>query len=166
MPKPGDFGLVAIAGPPGWLIQVGQALNGDGWGPFQHAVLMISDTELIEAEPGGARIRPVEAYDGTNITWSDWSLSNSDRGHIAIEGRAFEGVGYSALDYDALALHRLGIPAPGLRRYIASTGHVICSQLVDATLTNAGFNVFGDGRWPGYVTPMALRRVLHGPLLA
>lgn len=166
MPKPGDFGLVAISGEVGRLIRFGQWLNGDGFGDYQHAVLVLDNDELIEAEPGGARIRPVSEYDGTNVVWSDWPLTDDERAAIVAGGRSLEGVPYSFLDYFALAAHRLHIPVPGLRKYIASTRHEICSQLVDVGYQLGGQTMFADHRWPGYVTPMALLRALHGPVTA
>jgi hypothetical protein len=166
MPKPGDFGLVAINGNVGRLIRIGQWLNGNGWGDYQHAVLVLDNDELIEAEPGGARIRPVSEYDGTNVVWSDWPLTDTERAAIVAAGRSLEGVPYSFLDYVALAAHRLHIPIPGLRRYIASTGHEICSALADLGYQLGGKTMFADHRWLGYVTPMALLRALHGPVTA
>jgi hypothetical protein len=65
------------------------------------------------------------------------------------------GVGYSFLDYLALAAHRLRIPAPGLKRRIASSKHLICSQLCDAAYADEGCRLF-SGVWPGYVTPLGL----------
>lgn len=165
-PRPGDFGLVAINGEAGRLIRVGQWLNGDGWGRYQHAVLVLDNGELIEAEPGGARIRPVSEYDGTNVAWSDWPLTDAERARIVAAGRKLEGTPYSALDYFALVAHRLHIPMPSLRKYIDSTKHEICSQLVDLAYQLGGKMMFGDGRWPGYVTPMALVPALHGPVTA
>lgn len=166
MPKPGDFGLVAISGNVGKLIRFGQWLNGNGWGDYQHAVLVLDNDELIEAEPGGARIRPVSEYDGTNVVWSDWPLTDDERAAIVAAGRSLEGTPYSFLDYLALAAHRLHIPIPGLRRYIASTDDLICSELVDEAYRRAMLAMFADHRWPGYVTPMALVRALHGPVTA
>lgn len=166
MPQPGDFGLVAISGNVGRLIRFGQWLNGNGWGDYQHAVLVLDNNELIEAEPGGARIRPVSEYDGTNVIWSDWPLTDAERAAIVAAGRSLEGVPYSFLDYLALAAHRLHIWLPGLRKFIAAGGHDICSQLVALGYQLGGKAMFADGRWPGYVTPMALFPALHGPVTA
>jgi hypothetical protein len=165
-PRAGDFGLVRINGYAGRLIRLGQALNGDGFSEFEHAVLHVGSDELIEAEPGGARIRPVSEYDGTNIVWSDWSLTGAARMSITTHGRTLAGVPYSALDYFALAAHRLHIPAPGLRDRVANSHHLICSQLVDEAYFAAGLTIFDDGRWSGYVTPGSLVRALHGPVTA
>jgi hypothetical protein len=168
MPKPGDFGLVAIRGNVGKLIRFGQWLNGDGFGDYQHAVLALSNGELIEAEPGrgGARIRSQSEYADTNIVWSDWPLTDDERARLDVAGRKRERTPYSALDYFALVAHRLRIPIPGLRRYIDSSKHEICSQLVDLVYKDAGLVMFADGRWSGYVTPMSLVRALHGPVTA
>ena len=64
------------------------------------------------------------------------------------------------MDYFALALHRLGIPAPELKRYIGSSKHLICSQLVDLVYAEAGIHLFTDNRWPGYVTPADLANLI------
>jgi hypothetical protein len=166
MPQPGDFGLVAISGNVGRLIRFGQWLNGNGWGDYQHAVLVLDKGELIEAEPGGARIRPVSEYDGTNVIWSDWPLTDAERAAIVAAGRSLEGTPYSFLDYLALAAHRLHIPVPGLRKFIAAGGHKICSALADRGYQLGGQTMFDDLRWDGNVTPMALVRALHGPVAA
>jgi hypothetical protein len=173
-PQAADFGLVAIKGWPGRAIWLGEGLNGNGWRwNYQHAVLCVGDGELIQAEPGGATIVPVSSYDGTNIIWSTWPdeiLTPEVRDSVARHGRMLKGVGYSGLDYGAIALHRFGINAPGLREFIASTGHFMCSALVDWGITQGlkeksltVKNVFNDGRWEGYVTPLGLRPVLTGP---
>lgn len=160
----GNFFLVAVHGDVGKAIEFGEWVNGDGFGPYAHAGMALSNGELIEAEPGGARRRPQSEYDGTNIIWSSWDLPDATRNLLDVKSRARESVPYSALDYGALFAHRLHIPVPGLRRYIASTGHQICSQLVDQIYQDAGLQIFRDGRWPGYVTPMALFPALHGPV--
>lgn len=35
--------------------------------------------------------------------------------------------------------------------------------LVDQIYLDADLHMFNDGRWPGYVSPAALRQVLTGP---
>ncbi|MFJ9567446.1 hypothetical protein ACIRQQ_46390 [Streptomyces fuscichromogenes] len=70
---------------------------------------------------------------------------------------------YCFADNAALATHGLHIPAPGLRTFVASTGHMICSQLVDRAYLDAHVHLFGDGRWEGYVTSMALYGLLADP---
>jgi uncharacterized protein YycO len=162
-PEPGDFGLVKISGYPGFLARVGMLLNGDGWHRWQHAFLILEGDRVIEAMPHGARIRSLRAYDGSNAIYSDWDLSEEQRGAICAFGETLEGTPYSILDYVSLTLARLRIRPPGLPRYIASTKHLICSQLIDTAYTQAGVHMFHDGRWSGDVTPGDLVKVLHGP---
>lgn len=162
----GNFFLVEVKGVPGKLIRFFQWLNGNGFRRFEHAGMALGNGELIEAEPGrgGARIRSQSEYDGTNIVWSDWALTDQQRADADREGRALEGIRYSWLDYFALVLHRFHIPFPGLRRYIESTKHGICSQQVDLISQRAKIELFADNRWCGYVTPGSLYPALHGPV--
>lgn len=164
MPRPGDFALLAGYDPVGRLIRVGEWVNGDGFSLYSHAFVLLDDDTILEAEPGGARIRPVTEYPAEHVTWSSWDLTDPERAAIVAAARQRLGVPYSGLDYLALALHRLDIPAPGLRAFIASTGHEICSQLVDQIYLDAHLHMFDDGRWAGFVTPAALARALPGPV--
>lgn len=162
VPVPGDFGLTQISGGAGRLIRFGQWLNGDGFANFEHAFMYLGNGQIIEAEPGGARIRPVTEYAPQNVRWSTghFSLTEVQRTRIVARARAFEGVPYSFADYAALAAHRLRIPVPGLKKYIYNSGHEICSQIVDVCYQAAPFQLFTDDRWPGYVTPGALYELI------
>jgi hypothetical protein len=165
--------LTTISGPVGELIKVGQWLNGDGFGVYQHAGVVLDAVpaasggysgRVLQAEPGGARIRPLEGYDGRSTVYvSPVGLTEAQRWRICTEAYKYEDVPYAFADYAALAAHRLHLPAPGLRRYIESTGHMICSQLCDRVYLDAGIHLFRDGRWSGYVTPMDLWHALRMP---
>ncbi|RPE27228.1 hypothetical protein [Kitasatospora cineracea] len=160
-PLPGDIGLTSIRGPVGRLVRAGQWLNGDGFGAWEHAFLVLPGERLIEAMPGGARIVPLDTYDRRDVLFmAPNGLTRQQRLDICEAGAAYEGVPYSFLDYVALATHRLRLPAPGLHAYVASTRHMICSQLVDQAYRDAGVHLFDDDRWSGYVTPGALHRRL------
>jgi hypothetical protein len=50
----------------------------------------------------------------------------------------------------------LGIANGPVRRYVTSSKRMICSQLADQAMSDAGFHVFNDGRLPQDVTPSAL----------
>lgn len=163
MPQPGDFGLVSISGVTGLAVRIGQYLNGDGFSDFQHAFVVLDGERVLEAEPGGARIMPLTEYKGTNAVYSTWQLTDQQRAAIVDTALSLVGIPYSALDYLSLVLHRLHIRPPGLKRYIASTGHMICSQLVDHCYEQAGVHLFNDGRWSGDVTPGDMTVVLQGP---
>lgn len=160
-PRPGDIGLVSMPGPTGLLIRAAQWLNGDGFAHYEHVFLVLDNATLIEAMPGGARIAALSEYDPRDVLYvAPMGLTDAQRAAIVVAGRAYLGVPYSWLDYLALAAHRLHLPIPGLRRYVQATGHMICSQLVDQAYHDAGVHLFDDGRWPGYVTPGDLYRLL------
>lgn len=158
-PKPGDIGLVPIFGFVGWIIRILQWFNGDSFTKYTHAFIVLEDGMLIEGQPGGAVINPLSEYDDRDVVYvSPAGLTYADRKRICDEALAFKGVEYSFIDYAAIAAHRFRLPIPGLRTYIASTGHQICSQLCDAAYRRAGVRLFSDGRWSGYVTPGSLYR--------
>lgn len=159
-PQPGDIGLTSIVGPVGWGIRLGEFLLGDGVTPYEHAFIVLDDATLLEAEPGGARIAGLDEYAGRHVEYVSPDLSTEQRAAICAAARRYVGVGYSAADYFAIAAHRFRLPIPGLRAYVASSRHQICSQLADQIYLDAGVHLFQDGRWPGYVVPADLDRLL------
>ena len=176
VPQAGDFAVVSAGGIPGRLVRLAEQANGSGpYADYQHAFIYIGgDGQIIQAEPGGADYAQLTPHART--MWSAGKiaiglpgtigrleLSAEQRDKICDAARGYVGVPYSFLDYVALILHRLHIPAPWLKRYIASTRHMICSQLVDQCYLDAGIHLFDDGRWPGYVTPADLAKLLDTP---
>ncbi|MBY8883357.1 hypothetical protein K7472_00665 [Streptomyces sp. PTM05] len=160
-PLPGDIGLTRIPGAAGLFIKIGQWINGNGFADWEHAFLVLPEGRLLEAEPGGARVRALSEYDGARVLYvCPDDLTDQQRTAIVQDCGRYTGVPYSFLDYLAIAAHRFRLRLPGLRRYVASTRHMICSQLVDQCYQDAGVHLFDDNRWPGYVTPMALYDLL------
>lgn len=153
-PPAGLIGLTSIHGDVGKLIELGQFLDGSGFGQWEHAFISVGGGLIVEAEPGGARVGHVSEYSVIHWCHGLYSLGIAKQtANAALAAKTYVGVPYSAADYFALTAHRLHIPAPGLQGYIASSGHLICSQLVDLAYAEAGIHVFQDNRWPGYVTP-------------
>lgn len=159
VPRPGDIGLTSISGHVGRLIRLGQWLNGTGFSTYEHAFVVVSELGgypphvlgLIEAEPGGARCALLSEYDDRDVVY----LRCPDEHRNSVEDAAIGllGTPYSFADYASLALRRLHVPAPHLRAFIRSSGHMICSQLADRAASLGGWHLFDDGRWPGDVTP-------------
>jgi hypothetical protein len=150
----GSIGVTQIAGDVGRLIRIGQYLNGDGFADYEHAFVYLGNGQIAEAEPGGARIAELTEYSARNTAWLRCPPEYGEA--VAAAARAFtepRPVPYSAADYFALAAHRLHLPIPWLRDYVKSSGHMICSQLVDRAAAAGGWHLFADGRWDGYVTP-------------
>jgi hypothetical protein len=153
-PEPGDLAACSMAGTPGRIIRYLQKLNGDGFRDYEHALVYLGGGQVLQAMPGGAQIAPMPHPD--HIIWSTGCFPRLDYQHAQLIpgiAAALEHTPYSALDYEALVAHRLHLPAPGLRAYIESTGHMICSQLADHVATLLGREVFTDKRWHGDVTP-------------
>lgn len=172
--QPGSFFLTRIPGAAGFWIGVGQALCGDA-SRYSHAgIVLDADGAILEAEPGGARIAHISEYDGQPLLISDgpvrrWALDWADRYPgapsvpipekrvtIVDEAGQLRGVPYSALDYLALAALHLHLPSKWIRQRVESSGHLICSALVDRVYANAGIHLFDDGRLPGDVMPADL----------
>jgi len=166
IPLPGDFCCVSVRGETGRLIGAAEKLGG-GFSDYQHVFGYIGDMRVVEAAPGGARVREITTFQkpGQLTLWSTGAieLTGAERGLIVAAALKYAAAktGYSALDYVAIALHHLHVPAPGLRGYIAATGHMICSQLWDQAYLDAGVHLFTDGRWPGYVDPADLAGLIE-----
>lgn len=150
-PQPGDVLCTQIEGDVGRLIRLGQWLNGDGFADFEHCAVYIGNGQIVEAEPGGARIAELTEYNQRALVWL--RCPDQYRDAVAAAARTQVGVPYSFLDYLAIALHRFHIPAPGLRAFIASGRHAMCSALADRIAALGGWHWYDDGRWEGYVTP-------------
>lgn len=161
-PRPGDFGLSKIGGFVGWGIGLGQFLIDDA-SRYTHAFVVLDDETVIEAMPGGAIITPLSFYLG-NAVFSSFDLTDDQRASLVKEGRALEGTPYSFLDYLTIALAHFRICPDWIKKYVSSTKHMICSQLVDEVYNRAGIHLFDDNRLPQEVTPGDLANLLieHG----
>jgi hypothetical protein len=161
-PLPGDFAVIRIAGDVGRLIRVGQWLNGDGYANYEHAFIHVGGGQLVEAQPGGARLAELTEYASGRPLWSTGriALTGAQREALVAAAHRCIGVPYSFLDYGSLALARVRLRLPVVKRYVADTHHMICSQLVDQCYQDAGVHLFQDGRIPGDVTPGDLHRLI------
>jgi hypothetical protein len=161
--KPGSYFLTQVPGRAGFWIGVGQALAGDA-SRYGHAGIVVSEAgDVVEAEPGGARIGNLSRYAGQPLLISDAPvvLAGGDeaatRARVVAEARKLLGTPYSPLDYLALALLHLHLPlAAWVRKRVESSGHLICSALVDRAYRKAGLHLFTDGRLTGDVMPADL----------
>src|ERR1700756_2584594 len=158
-PLPGTIGLTPISGDVGKAIEVLQDLNGEGFERWEHAFTLLPGNLILEAEPGGARIVPLHY---TDVYWChnirNLMLTPANDRALLDTAEQFKGVGYSALDYGALVLHRFHMDLPGLRTFIADSKHEICSQMCDDFYQRLAVHIFTDDRWNGYVTPASLYR--------
>lgn len=130
--------------------------------------------KIVQAMPGGAVLSNMTPYYWTpdfiyvrpryTVTSADRLYGSDMSEDVASAAVRYVGVPYSFLDYAAITGRHVLIKKPTdrtwLDRYVTSTKHMICSQLADQALSDAGFHVFDDGRLPQDVTPAALFRQL------
>ena len=183
--RPGDVIFPTIDGYAGILVGAGQILLGDAtkeeW-KVRH-VAMVTQAQrvgslphIVQAMPHGAEevqlspesfasgfpiLRPHYYEQGGVFSDPPYPAQSYDAAESA---RRYIGVPYSFLDYAAIAGRHALAMQPTKRtpfdNYITTTGHMICSQLVDQALTDTDYHVFDDGRIPQDVTPAALYRKL------
>lgn len=159
-PSIGTIGLTQIAGNVGKGIKFGEWLNGEGFHEWEHAFVLLPGQQILEAEPGkqGALIRSYHYGDDVYWCTNIRKLLGPSLADPVVQATAdrLKGTPYSFVDYLALSMHRLRIPAPGLKHFIETSKHEICSQLADDFYYRLRTQIFDDGRWPGYVTPASL----------
>jgi hypothetical protein len=175
--RPGDIIFPSIHGYAGALVGAGQFILGDAtpreWKVRHVAMVTAAATAtltmpaIVQAMPGGAEQVPLtgESFvEGFPILRPDYVSATIRASRVAEAARRYIGVPYSFADYAAIAGRHLLALKPTQRTpfddYVASTKHMICSQLVDQALTDAGYHLFDDGRLPQDVTPAALYRKL------
>jgi hypothetical protein len=162
---PGDIGFTTIPGRVGAGVALGQAMIRDEcW--FTHAYLVYDvwpDQDaavLVEAMPRGARTVPMRSTTriGPGFGYVRLPLTLDQRASMRAYALDLVGTPYSFLDYLSIALLHLHLPRRLVAARVTSSRHLICSQLVDQALTDAGYHLFADGRLPRDVTPGALFR--------
>jgi len=160
-PQPGDIGLSRITGFTGLFISFGQWLIGDA-SRYTHAFIVVDDTTVVEAMPGGASYGSLQHYLDNGAVFSSGKIVPTDeqRAFIVTDARSLIGTPYSFLDYLAIGLHRLGMRPRFIEKYVSSNKHMICSQLVDYVYCRAGIHLFFDARLSQNVTPGDIANVL------
>jgi hypothetical protein len=166
---------VPIAGRAGILIETAQWLDGDRYQPYDHTEIYIGQADdagphgyTVSAYPSGHGRRPLPCPPAI-LPGALWStglipLTPAQRAGIVAWCAEHQDVGYSWVDYAALTLRRLGISDPALRRRIASSSRMICSQYTDRAYSVNDVRLYADGRWDGFVTPGDLADLLQGKM--
>ncbi len=183
--RAGDIMFSNISGAPGLLVKFGQwllakterdELNINHVGVVVQAAKGIHQWPLlVQAMPHGAEeielnpekhwtkgqvyLRP--RYGMVTRLEGLTRLSAVSQGiNVATSAKDYIGTPYSFADYAAILGLHLGVRNGLVRRYVTSSKHMICSQLADQALSDAGFHVFTDGRLPQDVMPIELFRAL------
>lgn len=152
-PQPGDIGFGVISGGVGAFVALGQLLLRDAC-RYTHAFVVTGEDEVIEAMPRGARFAPLA---GRNVPgqyrYARLPMTQQQREAFIVTSLSCYGVRYGFSTYAYLAGVQWGLPSKLMRKYVSSNRRMICSQLVDQALTDAGIHLFDDGRIPQDVTP-------------
>lgn len=128
----GNYGVIKTNGFFGKLIRLGTMSR------WNHAVIAISDTELVEATPRGVIISQISEY--PLIAWNQHE-DIKDRQLIADYAKSLVSEPYGFGDILNLALRILGlkiISNTRLIEYLAVKRGVICSELVALCYEHAG----------------------------
>lgn len=177
--RPGDIGFTNIGGAAGALIWAGQKIvdaTSREESRFKH-VFVVVEGGTVGVMPGGPAPRIVQAMpsgaEEIRIGVEHWRADtvyirpHYQVGHldyteisadVADAARTYVGTPYSFLDYVAIAGLHVGIKNGLIRRRVTGSKHMICSQLGDQSMSDAGWHIFDDGRLPQDVTPAALYR--------
>jgi hypothetical protein len=165
-----QIGLVHVTGFYGRAIQAFQHIedHGDPKNPswWNHAVIAVDETHLVEAAPGGARLRPISDY--TDIRWSQFLLTQAETNLVVkwmldrapAPGRKGAPYAYEDILFIAIAILSGEKTPAWIDREIASDGRWICSAMVDAAYHAAGWHLFQD-RQPAAVFPATIARLFE-----
>lgn len=135
------------------------------WFHLRHvAVVDVTRTRphLIQAMPRGAERVPLDPAKhltaGCVYVRPDYAYGSSQGFDVADAAWCYVGTPYGFLTYVKLAAgaFRFRLTEAWLRRLISTRRDMICSQLADQALSDAGHNVFTDDRLPQDVVPAEL----------
>lgn len=176
---PGAFFLSVIPGLVGRGVSAAQAFARGGC-LWTHAGLYLGNGSIIQAEPGGVRLRQLpDRLAQDPILWSDapiqtalteayralsgdlaiLELENLYRGRVVEAAITLVDSPYAWLDIVTIAAAEWRIPGwEKLRAHTNTSGRYLCSSFVDHAYDMAGIHLFTDKRPPGQVTPADLAR--------
>lgn len=124
VPPAGVYGCVATHGFLPWLVR----LVTRSW--VNHVIISIGDGQIVEAEPGGVRIRDVSEYDGCRIAYNDAEpVTEQQRAAIAEYASSMRGEPYAWVADTIDGLRCLGLRWRILGRFAEVRRSVMCSEL-------------------------------------
>lgn len=158
-PQAGDIGFGVIPGAPGAFVALGQLILADA-SRYTHAYVVTGPRDepeqvdmLVEAMPSGARVWPMAGRVAPRYRYARVPMTDGQRAAFVAAAGRYVGRGYGFSTYLYLAAAQWGLPRALLRKRVSNNGRMICSQLVDQALADAGVHLFDDGRIPQDVTP-------------
>ena len=156
LPMAGDFAVVRTHG---WQAAV---IRWATRSKFNHAFIVWYGEEIIEAQPGGARL-VANHYAAKDVRYSCIeNLKMGERIEICNQAKQLVGVPYGWLDILSIGLLQYGIKPKFIRDRVEHSNNLICSQLVDFAYLLGGVHLYDDGRLPMDVTPGDLAHLIEG----
>jgi len=135
-PRPGDYGVVKTSGIVGRLIRLGTTSR------WNHAVICISPTTLVEANPTGVAVSQTDKY--KVIAWNQHEVLTEDQRKAIVEhAQSLVGKPYGFFDIFVIFLRILGLRLPPQKLWnkLAKGMGYICSELVAECYIKAGFEL-------------------------
>lgn len=159
VPPAGVYGCVATHGFLPWLVR--RVTN--SWA--NHVFISIGDGQVVEAEPGGVRVRDVAEYAGCRIEYNDAEpMTAQQRAAVAEYAESKRGEAY-AWAADAIdGLRCLGLRWRILGRFAEVRRSVMCSELAAEAGQHASLDWNCGQDDPCQVTPaMLAARLVNQP---
>jgi hypothetical protein len=135
-PKPGDYGVVKTSGIVGRLIRLGTTSR------WNHVVICINPTTLVEANPTGVAVSQINKY--KVIAWNQHEiLTDSQRKTIVEHAQSLVGKPYGFFDIFVIFLRILGLRLPPQKLWnnLSKRMGYICSELAAECYSKAGFEL-------------------------
>lgn len=152
-PAAGLYGCVATHGFLPWLIR----LVGRSWA--NHVVISIGGGQIVEAEPGGVRIRDVSEYAGCRIEYNTGeTMTPEQRAAVAEYAISKRGEAYAWAADTIDGLRCLGLRWRILGRLAEVRRSVMCSELAVEAGQAAGLDWLCGQDDPCQITPAMLAR--------
>lgn len=157
---PGDFFLSSLQGKPRRYIIAAQWIVAD-LSRYGHAGIYLGNGEVAEAMmPDGIEINPLKKYHGREFTYSQMSLTDSQREGIVQTARELAGTPYSYFGYLYIGLTYFQHCPKWVERRVSSSQKFLCSQFVDYCYMQNGVHLFDDGRLYLNIRPGDLARLI------
>lgn len=157
LPPAGVYGCVKTHGLVALLIRVVTR----SWA--NHAFVSIGDGQIVEAEPGGVRIRDIAEYAGCRIAYNIGEpMTGMQRAAVAEYAASKRGEAYAWGADAADGMRALGLRWRILGRFAAGRRAVMCSELAAEAGQHAGLDWLCGQPSPDRVTPGMLAARITG----
>lgn len=159
MPPAGVYGCVKTNGFVPWLIRA----TCRSWA--DHVFVSIGDGRIVEAEPGGVRVRDISEYAGCRVEYNDAEpMTDQERAAVAEYAESKRGEAYAWAADAVDGLRALGIRWRILGQFGRARRSVMCSQLAAQAGQYAGLDWNCGQHDPCQVTPaMLAARLVNQP---